>query len=86
MLDNIIYILKTYRILKRYVTERLKQSWKSFLIVLAACLILIIASETLFSFSHLTDVKEVRWLFNYCIDCFCGIDVHNLYLLSSLYE
>ena len=30
MLDNIILYFKTYRILKRYVTERLKQSWKSF--------------------------------------------------------
>ena len=63
MLDNIILYFKNLPHTKRYVTERLKQSWKSFLIVLAACLILIIASETLFSFSHLTDVKEVRWLF-----------------------
>ena len=70
MLDNIILYFKNLPHTKRYVTERLKQSWKSFLIVLAACLILIIASETLFSFSHLTDVKEVRCL----------------YLLSSLYE
>ncbi|UIZ36155.1 hypothetical protein L1A00_12045 [Staphylococcus aureus] len=63
MLDNIILYFKNLPHTKRYVTERLKQSWKSFLIVLAACLILIIASETLFSFSHLTNVKEVRWLF-----------------------
>lgn len=45
MLDNIILYFKNLPHTKRYVTERLKQSWKSFLIVLAACLILIIASE-----------------------------------------
>ena len=84
MLDNIILYFKTYRILKRYVTERLKQSWKSFLIVLAACLILIIASETLFSFSHLTDVKEVRWLFRLiALIVFAVLMFTILYLLSS---
>ncbi|HHT9417228.1 TPA: hypothetical protein ACT759_003025, partial [Staphylococcus aureus] len=65
---------------KRYVTERLKQSWKSFLIVLAACLILIIASETLFSFSHLTDVKEVRWLFRIIVLIVFAVVMFTIYI------
>ena len=79
MLDNIILYFKNLPHTKRFVIERLKQSWKSFLIVLAACLLLVVASETIFHFSHLTDVKEVRWLFRVIALIVFGILMYTIY-------
>ncbi|CDR29076.1 hypothetical protein [Staphylococcus schweitzeri] len=79
MLDNIILYFKNLPHTKRFIIERLKQSWKSFLIALAVCLLLVVASETIFHFSHLTDIKEVRWLYRVITLIVFGILMYTIY-------
>lgn len=66
MIDSIILYFKYLPQSFNSIMARFKMMWKLFAIILGIYVVLIIATEIVFKFSHITDVGQIQWLYRLC--------------------